>query len=134
LSSRKELRSVVVLLARIAGCVCCHWKSRKQECRAKKRKRRDLMAVQGNSVFEDSYAARPLFGGAIMCCIPANFHDVSHVREVPNNQEAFVDPNRDESIIVELLELKDTVVDERSSRWFLQDLANEQDSEQNLVW
>jgi hypothetical protein len=49
-------------------------------------------------------------------------------------QEAFVDPNRDESIIVELLELKDTVVDERSSRWFLQDLANEQDSEQNLVW
>ncbi len=49
-------------------------------------------------------------------------------------QEAFVDPNRDESIIVELLELKDTVVDERSSRWFLQDLAIEQDSEQSLVW
>ncbi|KAH9562353.1 hypothetical protein CY35_05G067700 [Sphagnum magellanicum] len=91
------------------------------------------MAVQGNSVFEDRFAARPLFGGAIMCCIPANFHDVSNVREVPNNQEAFVDPNRDESIIVELLELKDTVVDERSSRWFLQDLAIEQDSEQSLA-
>jgi hypothetical protein len=48
-------------------------------------------------------------------------------------QEAFVDPNRDESIIVELLELKDTVVDEKSSRWFLQDLAIEQESEQSLV-
>ncbi|CAK9225859.1 unnamed protein product [Sphagnum troendelagicum] len=91
------------------------------------------MAVQGNSVFDDRFVARPLFGGAIMCRIPANFHDVSNVREVPNNQEAFVDPNRDESIIVELLELKDTVVDERSSRWFLQDLAIEQDSEQSLV-
>jgi hypothetical protein len=32
------------------------------------------MAVQGTSVFEDRFAARPLFGGAIMCCIPANFH------------------------------------------------------------
>ncbi len=45
-----------------------------------------------------------------------------------------MDPNRDESIIVELLELKDTVVDEKSSRWFLQDLAIEQESEQSLVW
>jgi hypothetical protein len=37
------------------------------------------MAVQGNSVFEDRFAARPLFGGAIMCCIPANFHVGFHV-------------------------------------------------------
>jgi hypothetical protein len=50
-----------------------------------------------------------------------------------NVQEAFVDPNRDESIIVELLEFKTDVVDERSSLWFLQDLAIEQGSEQTLV-
>jgi hypothetical protein len=50
-----------------------------------------------------------------------------------NVQEAFVDPNRDESIIMELLEFKTDVVDERSSLWFLQDLAIEQGSEQTLV-
>ncbi|CAK9197100.1 unnamed protein product [Sphagnum jensenii] len=82
---------------------------------------------------EESFVERGLFGGAITCCIPANFYDVSNIREVPNNQEAFVDPNRDESIIMELLEFKTDVVDERSSLWFLQDLAIEQGSEQTLV-
>jgi hypothetical protein len=43
-------------------------------------------------------------------------------------QEAYVDPNRDESIIIELLELKDSVADAGSARWFLQDLAVEQAS------
>jgi hypothetical protein len=81
---------------------------------------------------EESFVERGLFGGAITCCIPANFYDVSNIREVPNNQEAFVDPNRDESIIMELLEFKTDVVDERSSLWFLQDLAIEQGSEQTL--
>jgi hypothetical protein len=81
---------------------------------------------------EESFVERGLFGGAITCCIPANFSDVSNIREVPNNQEAFVDPNRDESIIMELLEFKTDVVDERSSLWFLQDLAIEQGSEQTL--
>jgi hypothetical protein len=72
-------KPVVVVLARIAGCLCCDRKSRRQECRAKKRKRPDHMAVQGTSVFEDGFAARPLFGGAIRCCIPANFHVGFHV-------------------------------------------------------
>jgi hypothetical protein len=48
-------------------------------------------------------------------------------------QEAYVDPNRDESIIIELLELKDSVADAGSARWFLQDLAVEQASENSLV-
>lgn len=44
-----------------------------------------------------------------------------------------MDANRDESIIVELLELKDTVEDQGSARWFLQDLAVEEDSQLSLV-
>jgi hypothetical protein len=43
------------------------------------------MAVQGNSVFEDRFAARPLFGGAIMCCIPANFHVGFHLPIILTN-------------------------------------------------
>jgi hypothetical protein len=48
-------------------------------------------------------------------------------------QEAFVDANRDESFIIELLELKENVADAGSARWFLQDLATEQGSEKSLV-
>ncbi|XP_024383738.1 uncharacterized protein [Physcomitrium patens] len=74
-----------------------------------------------------------LFGGAITCSFPRRYTDVSDVREVPNNQEAFVDANRDESFIVELLELKENVTDAGSARWFLEDLTVEQASENSLV-
>ncbi|KAF4360492.1 hypothetical protein G4B88_003375 [Cannabis sativa] len=43
--------------------------------------------------------------------------------------EVFVDPSRDESLIFEILELKEEVGDDGSASWFLQDLASEQESE-----
>ncbi|XP_021737653.1 probable ran guanine nucleotide release factor [Chenopodium quinoa] len=64
---------------------------------------------------------------------PARFQDLSNVREVPDHQEAFADPSRDESLIVELLELKQEVADEGSAVWFLQDLAREQDAEGGML-
>lgn len=76
---------------------------------------------------------RPLFGGAIACTFPQRFQDLSNIREVPDHQEVFADPNRDESLIVELLDLKHDVADNQSASWFLQDLANEQDSAGDLV-
>ena len=48
-------------------------------------------------------------------------------------KEAFVDPNRDESLIIELLDLKHDVADEASAVWFLHDLAREQDAEGGMV-
>jgi hypothetical protein len=54
---------------------------------------------------------------------------VSNIRQVPDHQEAFVDPSRDESLIFELLDLKPDVNDNGSAVWFLQDLANEQDAQ-----
>ncbi|TMW93420.1 hypothetical protein EJD97_011727 [Solanum chilense] len=77
----------------------------------------------------DSTAERPLFGGAISTTFPIRFQDVSNVRQVPDHQEAFVDPERDESLIIELLDLKMDVADNGSATWFLQDLANEQEAE-----
>lgn len=44
-------------------------------------------------------------------------------------KEVFVDPGRDESLIIELLDLKVDVADHGSATWFLQDLASEQDAE-----
>ncbi|GER49513.1 Ran guanine nucleotide release factor [Striga asiatica] len=77
----------------------------------------------------DLCAQRSLFGGAIVSTFPIRFEDVSNVRQVPDHQEAFVDPTRDESLMFELLDLKTDVVDHGSATWFLQDLANEQDAE-----
>ncbi|XP_031099313.1 ran guanine nucleotide release factor [Ipomoea triloba] len=81
----------------------------------------------------DMYSERPLFGGAIASTFPVRFQDVSNVRQVPDHQEVFVDPARDESLIFELLELKQDVADNGSATWFLQDLANEQDAEGTML-
>ena len=44
-----------------------------------------------------------------------------------------MDPQRDESLIFELLELKHDVADNGSATWFLQDLAREQGAEGIIV-
>ncbi|KAK9286536.1 hypothetical protein L1049_014934 [Liquidambar formosana] len=82
---------------------------------------------------EDCSSERPLFGGAIASTFPLRFQDVSNVRQVPDHQEVFVDPARDESLIFELLDLKHDVADNGSAAWFLQDLATEQDADGSMV-
>ncbi|KAL5828815.1 hypothetical protein ACOSQ3_018283 [Xanthoceras sorbifolium] len=77
----------------------------------------------------DSLLERPLFGGAIATTFLHRFQDVSNIRQVPDHQEVFVDPARDESLIFELLDFKHDVGDDGSVAWFLQDLATEQDAE-----
>ncbi|CAI9096622.1 OLC1v1032813C1 [Oldenlandia corymbosa var. corymbosa] len=82
---------------------------------------------------EDTSVNRPLFGGAITSTFPLRFTDVSNIRQVPDHQEVFVDPSRDESLIFELLDLKTDVPDNGSATWFLQDLANEQDAAEGAM-
>ena len=38
--------------------------------------------------------------------IPAGFHDVTKLREVPDNQEVFADADSDQSFIFELLQVR----------------------------
>ncbi|KAM1011795.1 hypothetical protein ACFX13_047862 [Malus domestica] len=82
---------------------------------------------------QDIYFERPLFGGAITSTFHLRFEDVSNSRQVPDHQEALVDPAQDESLIFELLELKHEVDDNGSANWFLQDLATEQDADGSMV-
>ncbi|XP_062185981.1 uncharacterized protein LOC133889498 [Phragmites australis] len=82
---------------------------------------------------EESCVPRPLFGGAISSTFPVRFQDVSNIRDVPDHQEVFIDPARDESLIFELLDLKGEVEDADSALWFLRDIANEQDAGDNMV-
>ncbi|KAF1825134.1 Mog1p/PsbP-like protein [Dissoconium aciculare CBS 342.82] len=51
-----------------------------------------------------NFASKSLFGGAISVDLPPNFIDVSEVRQVPDNQEAYLDPDGFTSIVVEILE------------------------------
>jgi hypothetical protein len=55
---------------------------------------------------------RELFGGAMTAYMPEAFKDASIIREVPDNQEVYVDINTDQSIIVELLEQAEASNDE----------------------
>lgn len=67
-------------------------------------------------------APRLLFGGAMSTVLPARLGDVSDVRPVPDHQEVFADAERDQSVIVELLESQDAK-DEQALQVFFQDLV-----------
>ncbi|KAK2375149.1 ran guanine nucleotide release factor [Trifolium repens] len=92
-----------------------------------------LSTIASAKMSQEVVNQRPLFGGKISTVFPNRFQDVSNIREVPDHQEVFADPSRDESLIVELLEYKPDVADNGSAAWFLQDLANEQDAEGTVV-
>ncbi|RWA08575.1 hypothetical protein EKO27_g6542 [Xylaria grammica] len=51
-----------------------------------------------------TYQDTPLFGGALVCDLPKRFADVSRLREVPDNQEVYIDKEGFSSIIIEINE------------------------------
>ncbi|KAI1340683.1 Mog1p/PsbP-like protein [Xylariaceae sp. FL0016] len=55
-------------------------------------------------VDESKYVTRRLFGGAIVCDVPSNFADVSTLRQVPDNQEVWLDKDGFTSMIFEINE------------------------------
>lgn len=50
------------------------------------------------------YTRTPLFGGALESALPDNFADVSKLRQVPDNQEVFIDKDGFTSIIFDITE------------------------------
>ncbi|XP_051930243.1 ran guanine nucleotide release factor [Hippocampus zosterae] len=65
----------------------------------------------------------PLFGGALSAILPHGAVDVSKMREIPDNQEAFVHNRTDQSLIVELVEYQDHVSDQDAARYHFEDIA-----------
>ncbi|KAK1831189.1 hypothetical protein QBC39DRAFT_352000 [Podospora conica] len=51
-----------------------------------------------------TYRTTPLFGGALLCDLPDKFADVSKIRQVPNNQEVYIDKDGFTSIIFDITE------------------------------
>ncbi|CAG8467273.1 7722_t:CDS:2 [Acaulospora colombiana] len=77
------------------------------------------------------FTRRELFGGAIATFIPENFVDISDVRDVPDNQEVFVNVETDQSIIVEILQHVNTDSDEAAIRHHFMALAADNDAEEH---
>ncbi|KAF7563765.1 hypothetical protein G7046_g351 [Stylonectria norvegica] len=50
------------------------------------------------------FISTPLFGGAIVCDLPGKFADVSKLRQVPDNQEVWIDQDGFTSIIFDITE------------------------------
>jgi len=50
------------------------------------------------------YRSAPLFGGALVCDLPDKFADVSTLRQVPDNQEVYIDKDGFTSIIFDITE------------------------------
>eukprot|EP01094_Clydonella_sp_ATCC50884_P015569 TRINITY_DN26168_c0_g1_i1.p2 TRINITY_DN26168_c0_g1~~TRINITY_DN26168_c0_g1_i1.p2 ORF type:complete len:188 (-),score=52.85 TRINITY_DN26168_c0_g1_i1:18-581(-) len=64
---------------------------------------------------------RQLYGGAMTFELPDRFVDMSTFRQVPRHQEAFMDANTDQSMIVELNEMV-AVANEEAAAYHFEDL------------
>ncbi|EPE02733.1 ran-interacting mog1 protein [Ophiostoma piceae UAMH 11346] len=53
---------------------------------------------------KNKFISTPLFGGGIVADLPENFADVSKLRQVPDNQEVYIDKDGFSSIIFEICE------------------------------
>ncbi|KAK4203587.1 hypothetical protein QBC40DRAFT_346190 [Triangularia verruculosa] len=62
------------------------------------------------------YQPTPLFGGALTVDLPSNFADVSKLRQVPDNQEVYIDKDGFTSIIVDIIERVHTTADDSLER------------------
>ncbi|GLI71467.1 hypothetical protein VaNZ11_016694 [Volvox africanus] len=72
---------------------------------------------------------RGLWGGAVTCVVPTRMVDVSDIRQVPDNQEVFMDAEANQTIIFEIVEHDETVPDEECGRYVFEDLASENEAE-----
>lgn len=68
------------------------------------------------------YTERELFGGALSCCIPTAWRDVSDVRQVPDHQEVWQEMEGS-VLVIEILQHQDEVEDANAASFFFHDLA-----------
>ncbi|TDZ19729.1 putative ran guanine nucleotide release factor [Colletotrichum orbiculare MAFF 240422] len=84
------------------------------------------------------YKSTPLYGGALVCDLPEKFADVSKLREVPDNQEVWIDQDGYTSIIIDITERvgptgSSPEIDGRAITTHLEELVGE-DIETVKVW
>ncbi|CAO3689353.1 unnamed protein product [Umbelopsis vinacea] len=76
---------------------------------------------------------RPLFGGALSAPLSSSFLDASQIRQIPDNQEVFVDASTEQSLIIELLQLVPEALGEEVARYHFQQLAEDNEAKEASV-
>ncbi|KAI0872837.1 Mog1p/PsbP-like protein [Hypoxylon argillaceum] len=85
-----------------------------------------------------TYQSTPLFGGALVCDLSTNFADVSQLRQVPDNQEVYIDKDGFTSIVIEINERiggegSTPEIDGRALTTHLEEIVRE-DADRLKVW
>ncbi|KAI0205994.1 Mog1p/PsbP-like protein [Astrocystis sublimbata] len=85
-----------------------------------------------------TYQSTPLFGGALVCDLSTKFADVSQLRQVPDNQEVYIDKDGFTSIIVEINERvggegSSAEIDGRALTTHLEEIVGD-DADRLKVW
>lgn len=75
-------------------------------------------------MIQDQFNPAPLFGGAITCLLPSTFADVSEIRQVPDNQEVWLDTDGFTSIVFDILERVD-LPDHEALKTHLEDIVED---------
>lgn len=70
-----------------------------------------------------------LYGGAAVCLIPEGWTDASQFRQVPDNQEVYLETNGRGSLIIEILQHHE----EFGPEFFFKDLANIDTAEESVI-
>lgn len=81
-----------------------------------------------NALANTPSTPRALFGGAIVATLPSRFVDVSDVRQIPDNQEVFLDGNTDQSYIFELLDLAVEAQATEAAAFHFRSIAHDNDA------
>ncbi|KAG2020693.1 hypothetical protein CC2G_006001 [Coprinopsis cinerea AmutBmut pab1-1] len=80
-----------------------------------------------------TYIERPLFGGAIVAKTERNLIDASDLRQIPDTQEVFLDPNSSVSVIVEILQRVEPEDPVEAVNFHFKSLAHDNDAEKSTV-
>ncbi|QDS71537.1 hypothetical protein FKW77_005326 [Venturia effusa] len=72
------------------------------------------------------FKSTELFGGALVADLPATFSDISTIRQVPDHQEIYLDPNGFTNIIIEVNErvsAEDACTDMEALKYHFKDIV-----------
>ena len=73
-----------------------------------------------------------LFGGALSIHLPKRYIDLSNFRQIPDHQEVYSDANKDESIIIEILE-RVNISDNKAIKYHFNDISQVNESTQTKI-
>ncbi|KAG5450387.1 Ran guanine nucleotide release factor [Clonorchis sinensis] len=76
---------------------------------------------------------RCLYDGAFTLVLPSHVIDASDLRQIPDNQEVFLHPSTNQSVVVDILEQIDTQDPKEAARLHFQEVGHTNDASQIVI-